>query len=599
MKKRKTIFLCALSAVLCCPCGLKVNAVSSVDSGKLKSGLLLNERNNYQYNIYEYDTNDNQQVNVLDLCRARSADIEKYKREKQEINLTFSNPWISGNYSTVTMPVRIKGNTAGVSALSLSVGYDNRYFRLYDVYSYSGKVLFSDISNMIQFTTYDGGNLTNEGELIYMVFRTADEVPYEVYDFSLNEIQGTVLENGVNRELTDDECSSSAHFRYAFSKMNGVPSETTMPSETTPDITTTVTTATTTTALPETEPPVQDKLSFSLKNAVSEPDGLRLRIPVYMDDNTTGICSFNTKVRYDSNVFTLTGVTQGDFSGYGYVGGNRDNAVFNTFNSQNINDRSGIIAYLEFEINDTNISGTYEFELTDIYAYYSENWSQQEVPRDKRNDRSDIYRYSREGAQITTTPEPWTPPVTTTTVTEPWIPPVTTTTVTEPWAPPVTTTTVTEPWIPPVTTTTERPVEPPVTTTDPGSTPGLNPEKSPEEMELLNLILEYRRSLGLSELQGDDILFYCCDIRAEELTRSYGSERPDGSSRADLLKEYGSDGWIGSCEIRTKGTNDANTVLSRIKNIMSSNPDKYVGNPEYRYIGVGCYDGYWSIIITE
>ena len=575
MKKRKRFFICVLTGILACSGCLTASADSTADAGKLKSGLLLNERNNYQYNIFDYNTNNDQSVNVLDLCRSKAYVLEKNKKTTQSINISCLRPWVTSDGSIITIPVNIKGNTEGVSSLSFFIEYNNWYFKLDSAYSSYGQVSYSSVNDYVQFTAYDGKNVTEECNIVYLVFSTVPDVPYSTYEFNLSDIQGTVLgSDGNQRELSDEEYNSDyASLQYTFSRGNSRPEVTTTP----PNTTVGTTSSATETTVSQTEPQSGDKLSFSMDNAELSSDGKRLRIPVYMQKNTTGLFSFNAIVKYDTDKFSLNGVTQGDFSGYGYVGGNKDNAVFNTFNNQNINENSGVIAYLEFDINNGTGSGVYEFELTDIKAYYSENWNQQEVPQDKRNDRSEVYRYSFEGGSVTTTVTPQTTVTTTVTTTTP----VTTTT---------TAITTTTPWEPPVTTTTTTPWKPPA------AEPSVSADSI--ELEALEMIQAWRRELNLSELIPNQTLFDCADIRTADLKQSYSATRPDGSTRKELLMQMGAPNSISSSEFYCRGYKSASAMISQFKSTVIKAPGHSVEDGSFVYIGIGYSDGYWSVILT-
>ncbi|MGN0581197.1 MAG: cohesin domain-containing protein [Oscillospiraceae bacterium] len=589
MKKRKRFFICVLTGILACSGCLTASADSAIDAGKLKSGLLLNERNNYQYNIFDYNTNNDQSVNVLDLCRSKAYVLEKNKKTTQSINISCLRPWVTSDGSIITIPVNIKGNTEGVSSLSFFIEYNNWYFKLDSAYSSYGQVSYSSVNDYVQFTAYDGKNVTEECNIVYLVFSTVPDVPYSTYEFNLSDIQGTVLgSDGNQRELSDEEYNSdSARLQYTFSRGNSRPDVTTTP----PNTTVVTTSSATETTVSQTEPQSGDKLSFSMDNAELSSDGKRLRIPVYMQKNTTGLFSFNAIVKYDTDKFSLTGVTQGDFSGYGYVGGNKDNAVFNTFNNQNIYENSGVIAYLEFDINNGTGSGVYEFELTDIKAYYSENWNQQEVPQDKRNDRSEVYRYSFESGSVTTTVTPQTTVTTTVTTTTPVTTTTTAITTTTPWEPPVTTTTTT-PWEPPVTTTTTT-AEPPVTTTE--QTQG-DYTLSDEQQWFIDEVNKFRTSNGKSEITVIKKAFKAADERAEMLSQSFTVDLPDGRNYKWAL--YDND--IMPYCISQYINNTASTKEQAFSNYLSSSKSFLLDDSMYDRFAVGHYtDGsgrhYWAM----
>lgn len=583
MKKRKKFFICVLTGILACSGCLTASADSTADAGKLKSGLLLNERNNYQYNIFDYNTNNDQSVNVLDLCRSKAYVLEKNKKTTQSINISCLRPWVTSDGSIITIPVNIKGNTEGVSSLSFFIEYNNWYFKLDSAYSSYGQVSYSSVNDYIQFTAYDGKNVTEECNIVYLVFSTVPDVPYSTYEFNLSDMQGTVLgSDGNQRELSDEEYNSDyARLQYTFSRGNSRPDVTTTPSNTT----VVTTSSATETTVSQTEPQSGDKLSFSMDNAELSSDGKRLRIPVYMQKNTTGLYSFNAIVKYDTDKFSLNGVTQGDFSGYGYVGGNKDNAVFNTFNNQNIYENSGVIAYLEFDINNGTGSGVYEFELTDIKAYYSENWNQQEVPQDKRNDRSEVYRYSFESGSVTTTVTPQTTVTTTVTTTTP----VTTTT---------TAVTTTTPWDLPVTTiTTEKPWDSPVTTASSDSGQGSIPDcVEPIEAEVAELVNEYRKNAGMQTLKFSEVMCKVADIKAQDLVTNFDV---DSSTLGPLFREHGEVIYSNSV-VYTADCTKASEVMQVIKEVKVEEFD----TPGYNKIGVGHYYNpntqykhYWIVIV--
>lgn len=592
MEKRKRFFICVLTGILACSSCLTASADSAIDAGKLKSGLLLNERNNYQYNIFDYNTNNDQSVNVLDLCRSKAYVLEKNKKTTQSINISCLRPWVTSDGSIITIPVNIKGNTEGVSSLSFFIEYNNWYFKLDSAYSSYGQVSYSSVNDYVQFTAYDGKNVTEECNIVYLVFSTVPDVPYSTYEFNLSDIQGTVLgSDGNQRELSDEEYNSdSARLQYTFSRGNSRPDVTTTP----PNTTVVTTSSATETTVSQTGPQSGDKLSFSMDNAELSSDGKRLRIPVYMQKNTTGLFSFNAIVKYDTDKFSLNGVTQGDFSGYGYVGGNKDNAVFNTFNNQNIYENSGVIAYLEFDINNGTGSEVYEFELTDIKAYYSENWNQQEVPQDKRNDRSEVYRYSFEGVSVTTTVTPQTTVTTTVTTTTPVTTTTTAITTTTPWESPVTTTTTT-PWEPPVTTTTTTSWEPPVTTTE----NNISVNIEPTELQIAELVNESRKNNSMSALKIDNALCAAADKRAEELAESWSLDRPNGDSLYALFSEYNANVSLFSYVYAAKVTS-ADAVMKIVDSTKLSDFD----NSNYNIIGVGhayvpgsTYGHYWVVFV--
>lgn len=240
------------------------------------------------------------------------------------------------------------------------------------------------------------------------------------------------------------------------------------------------------------------KITFSFSEPEVDNERKHMRIPVFMDGNTTGLSSVNMHLNYDSTKLSLVSISVGDFEGYGYIGGNGDNIVFNTFNSCDISEKSGTLMYLELDINDNTVSQTLSFELTDIKAYYSENWNSVQISGDKCSDRSDTFVYTFDGADIT----------------------VSETTVTD-YSLVTTTEEITEL---PVTAVTEPPVtNPPETSTDTD-----NNSLEDVERDFVRLLNEYRAENGVSELSFDNLMCRAAEIRAYELVKDFDSNRdPD------------------------------------------------------------------------
>ena len=565
MKRYISVFLSLLVGSTCCTDYIGVGADRIEDIRLLKEGLLISEYGNDQYNIFEYNTNDDDSVNVLDLCRYKKKVLDGSTAVSQSIVFSCMTPLVSSDKSELTVPVCIQGNTAGISAFSFNAGYD-RYFELEKVYSNYGEVSFSAQNGYVQFSSFNGENIKTEDKIVYLKFRVDNEVPYDEYKFYLDNIQGVMMNpDGSHRELTDSECRPYTDVQFfIFSKTE----------------VTTVTTLETTTVSPVTtkENSVMD---FSLDNARLSDDGKRLMIPVYMNHNMTGICAVNMNVEYDMKSFSLTGVSSGDYDGYGYVAGNRDNAVFNTYNSQNIFENSGIIAWLEFEVNDRTASAVYDFSLVNIKAYYSENWNQSQIPSDRYLDRSDKYRYSFE--TVTTTTPVTTTPVTTTSVTTT---PVTTT--------PVTTTSVTTT---PVTTTsvTTTSVTTTTTTTTTSSPPVEADYLESMEKEAVSMINSFRAENGVSVLETDELMCKAARIRANELARDFDSDRDPVSVFAEVGASVHTYSYI-----ETATQSSASAIMNRIK---ISASDSFL-KPSHERIGIShVYDSstrykhYWVVYI--
>lgn len=502
MKSKKILKICIFAGIISCSYCLTASAGSFSDVSILKDGLLACDNGISSFNIMDYNTNNDNVVNVLDLCRAKKAVIDRYQVTNQKVSVELSGPWISDDRSKITVPVKIKGNRLGISGISFDIKYNDWYYSLSDVYASSkGSVSFSKETGGVLYTAPGGKNLISEGIFVYLVFSPADYVPEAMYNIRLNNIQATMLENNSVRELTADECSVSA--KLSFSYGYEMPSEvstsvsgtTTVHSETDVPVTTTDKPVTTV----KIEPSKQDVMYFELNSAEMSYDGKRLRIPVYMDMNVKGIGSFNSIVKYDRNRFKLTSVDNGDFDGYGYVGGNSDNAVFNMNNGKNIEQRSGNIAWLNFEINGEIDSKEYTFELTDIKVLYYENWNQKQV--DNYKNKSDVYKFKLYSEDK---------PIETTVSSAVTFAEITTFSETSP-----------------------SETEPPVETTKPNSAETTSPSGNDyvlnaEQMWFVDKVNEYRKQNGKPQIKCINRAFKAAEERARMLSEVFKEDLPDG-----------------------------------------------------------------------
>ena len=503
-----------------CTYSMTASAGSFVNGGQLKNGLLLMEKDNGNYHIADYNTNEDNVVNVLDLCRVKSGLFTKDQPEKQNIYISSAGPWISDDNSQITVPVQISGNVLGVSAVTFRVAYNSWFFTMTNAYSSNNaKVSFSKGADLVQYTAPGGRNLSTEGYFIYLVFDVASSVPAGKYDIELDDIQAAMkTKDGKVKEISKEECNIDDRLTFDFAREEIITTTVTEPVVTTEE--TTVTTVPETTAAPVTtvtkaetkpEPPKSDELSFYMDNAELSGDGRKLKVPVYMNGNKEGICNFNAVVKFDKNKFALTGIERGEYEGWGYITGNGDNAVFNTNNNTNITTNSAVIAYLNFDVRDGADQNTYSFELSDIKAAKSENWNQKNIDKCRKN--SDVYEFKFDGGAAVTTPEHQSTTAVTTTVTEA---PVTTTV-----------TTVTEPPIITVTTVTEPPqTEPPVVTTP--APPKNDYSLSEEQLWFIDQVNAFRKSNGKPEMTIINKAFKAANERAEMLSKSFTVDLPDG-----------------------------------------------------------------------
>ena len=585
MNNRKNLFLCILAGIMSCTYSMTASAGSFVNGGQLKNGLLLKEKDNSNYHIADYNTNDDKIVNVLDLCRVKAGVFTKDQPERQNIYINCAGPWISDDKSKITVPVHISGNTIGVSAVSFRVAYNSWFFTMSDAYSSTNaKVSFSKGSDLVQYTAPGGRNLSSEGYFIYLVFDVASEVPAGQYDIELDDIQAAMnAGDGKVKEISKEECNVDDRLVFDFSREPEVTTTVTEPVVT--PVTTAVTTVpgttvpvtTVTEAETKPEPPKSDELSFYMDNAVLSGDGRQLKVPVYMTGNKEGICNFNTVVKFDRNKFSLTGVERGEYEGYGYVTGNGDNAVFNTNNNVNITAQSGVIAYLNFEVKNGADQNSYSFELSDIKATKSENWNQKNIDKCRKN--SEVYTYKFDGSAAVTTAVPDVTTAVTTNVTEP---PVATTV-----------TTVTEPPV----TTAVKVTDPPVVTTPARQDDDVDLE--PTEREIIELVNNFRKQNGLGVLSISSGLCKAADQRAQELSVLYDAERPNGESIEALFSENGVNIMSYSASY-----NASLSSADAVYNNIIKHRSKTFDNKSFKLIGMGHYynentqyKDYWVLFI--
>jgi len=573
-----------------CSYTMTASAGSFVNGGQLKNGLLIRERDNGNYHIADYNTNDDNVVNVLDLCRVKAGLFTKEQPEKQNTYIKCSGPWISDDKSQITVPVQINGNVLGVSAVSFRVAYNSWFFTLTNAYSSNNaKVSFSKGADQVQYSAPGGRNLSSEGYFVYLVFDVASSVPAGKYDIELDDIQAAMnTKDGKVKEISKEECNIDDRLTFDFVREEPVITTVTDPVVTT--VTTTVTTVPETTAAPVTtvtkaetkpEPPKSDELNFYMDNAELSGDGRKLKVPVYMNGNREGICNFNTIVKYDRNKFALTGIERAEYEGWGYITGNGDNAVFNTNNNTNIKANSGVIAYLNFDVRDGADQNSYRFELTDIKAAKSENWNQKNIDKCRRN--SEVYEFKFDGSATVTTTVPQITTAVTTTITEPHV----TTTVTTVTEPPVTTPKVTDP---------------PVVVTTPSPAPDdFQYEVEPTKIEIADLINADRTASGKQALVINKRLCAAADKRAAELAKKWDFDRPNGGTLYDLFNEYG---------VSVGGESHVFTALTvspaEIKKAIDDNKVSTFDSSYFNTIGIGHayvegseYRDYWAIIVCD
>ena len=67
----------------------------------------------------------------------------------------------------------------------------------------------------------------------------------------------------------------------------------------------------------------------------------------------------------------------------------------------------------------------------------------------------------------------------------------------------------------------------------------VTPEPTELEMEVFNLVNEYRKANGKGELEWDTDLHYVAEIRAEECAIDFSHTRPDGTKFDAIMREIG------------------------------------------------------------
>lgn len=132
-----------------------------------------------------------------------------------------------------------------------------------------------------------------------------------------------------------------------------------------------------------------------------------------------------------------------------------------------------------------------------------------------------------------------------------------------------------------------------------GQSQGQN--RSPGQ-QILDLVNQERRKAGVGSLSWDEAVAVCADVRAEEITRLFEHERPDGSRFYTVFDEYG-------VYREALGENIAEgqpTPQAVMEDWMNSPGHKAnILNPNFHKLGVGFYQGsegyqrYWVQLFTS
>lgn len=240
MKKKLRLFSAVCSAVILSYSIVQLGTASgevSSNSEKLKSLLLMDMKTD-NYTIY--DTNSDNSVNVLDLCRRKRDILYRTHAEFQ-----IRNAEVNYTDRTVRIPVFIENTPASVTGASMKIEYDHERFSLEQVYS-AGKGRWMQSGNdMIEFYGDNGAYLTGNETAAYLQFRIKGDMQSAEHQFALSGIISSVIsESGSVRKLTNDECPERSETRVYINQII----TTTVPPVTQPPVTVT-------TAPPETTPP--------------------------------------------------------------------------------------------------------------------------------------------------------------------------------------------------------------------------------------------------------------------------------------------------------------------------------------------------------
>jgi len=669
LKKIKQVSMCVFTSMAVFSNCIIVNAETHETVIDVMNGLkncILTEPDDHNYNYSNYDINRDNNVNVLDMCRFknsilnnRESDISVYpettvttsvsqttpQHETRKSEFEIADAEIDSDGSTVTVPIRLKNNTIGISALQMNISYNKSYFTLKKVYAgdFNGSWSVSRDKRYIQFSEENAHNITSDGIIGYVEFSVLPDTPAGNYDFSLSEIQASTLPEGaVQRVLTDKECFElSDTYSLNFNGSHIVttkPADTTITTSTTPEITTTSETTTTAeiTTLPETTtPPETTTTKVTTTDSVPEfkpvafeigsdievsSDNKIITVPIELKNNTIGISACQMDLNYSLRYFKLVNVYAGDFSGSWSKSRSGNCVQFSEVNAHNITE-DGIIGYLEFEVTPGTPAGMYKFSLSTIQAStLPEGAVQRQLTGDECQTECGDYFLNFGGLSIietttkqtttkvttipkqTTTKVTTTPKQTTTKVTT--TPKITTTKVTT--TPRITTTKVTTT---PRITTTKVTTTPRITTTKVTTTPEVtttkvttttteipdmpDPSENSIKRAFVEILNQKRADAGVAPV--DTKLSYVADIRAAELAVAYQNSRPDGSKYTTLLSEYGisrSD----SCQYIMNDYANASSMMNAIASM-----DGYK-KLMYKKAGVGCYKGsktYWVLFLTS
>jgi len=127
-----------------------------------------------------------------------------------------------------------------------------------------------------------------------------------------------------------------------------------------------------------------------------------------------------------------------------------------------------------------------------------------------------------------------------------------------------------------------------------------NDEYTVSYQEMTDLVNEHRLANGLPALKLDETLCDIAEVRAEEISRKFSHERPDGTSSNTVFNEF-------DVQKSYSGENIANYYKKSTTGVMNAwvNSEKHYENilsSDYENIGVGIYEKdnvyYWVQVFT-
>ena len=481
MKKIKQVSICIFTSMAILSNCIVVNAETHetvIDVMHCLKNFILTEPDEHSYNYSNYDINRDNKVNVLDMCRLKNSilnntesDISIYpettvttgvsetttNNQIKKAGFEISDAEIDSDSSTVTVPIRLKNNTIGISAVQMNISYDKSYFTLQSVYAgdFNGGWSVSRDKKYIQFSEVNAHNIKSDGIIGYVEFSVLPDTPAGNYEFSLSEIQASTLPEGaVQRVLTDEECQRSSDKYILNFKGSGTvtarPSDTVITNPTTDKVTTTTMTKVTTTekitttgrittpeetttTKPSTAKPVPEikQVAFKIGNDIEvSSDNRIITVPIELKNNTIGISACQMNLDYSLRYFKLVDVYAGDFNGSWIKSKSGNTVQFSEVSAHNITE-DGIIGYLEFEVTPGTPAGIYNFSLSAIQASTLPEGAVQRVLTDDECLRSsDVINLNFSGLNIVTTKPSATTVTTSATTAKTTLPETTTTKIT-------------------------------------------------------------------------------------------------------------------------------------------------------------------------